>query len=65
LEEVRKRGYVLTPRALRRRRGAGGRREPFEEKMKRLTAQLQNQLAEGAKLDDRIKKNLRGLGYAI
>jgi len=30
-----------------------------------LTAQLQIQLAEGAKLDDQIKKNLIGLGYDI
>jgi hypothetical protein len=31
--------------------------------MKRLTAQLEAQLAEGAKLDAEIRKNLRGLGY--
>jgi hypothetical protein len=36
--------------------------EPFDAKMK-LTAQLEAQLAEGAKLDAEIRKNLRGLGY--
>ncbi|MCK7510534.1 MAG: nucleolar 14 family protein [Desulfobacterales bacterium] len=37
--------------------------EPFEEKMKRLVAQLQDQQAEAAKLDAAIIANLRELGY--
>jgi len=38
--------------------------EPFEEKMKRLTAKLRKQMAEGRKLDGAIDANLKGLGYA-
>lgn len=38
-------------------------REPFEEKMKRLTATLREQQAEAAKLDAAIAANLKELGY--
>ena len=37
--------------------------EPFDEKMRRLVAQLQEQEAEAAKLDAAIAANLRELGY--
>ena len=37
--------------------------EPFEEKMKRLTATLREQQAEAAKLDAAIAANLKELGY--
>ena len=37
--------------------------EPFEEKMRRLVAILQEQQAEAAKLEAAIAANLRGLGY--
>ncbi len=37
--------------------------EPFDEKMKRLVATLEEQFAEGARLEKEIRKNLRGLGY--
>ena len=37
--------------------------EPFENKMKRLTAQLMDQMKEGEKLDGEIKENLRKLGF--
>ncbi len=37
--------------------------EPFDEKMKRLVGKLEEQFAEGAKLEKAIRKNLRGLGY--
>ena len=35
----------------------------FEEKMPRLVAELRQQFAESAKLEQAIKANLRGLGY--
>ena len=63
LEEVRKHGHVLTPG---RYVGAAPQqedREPFEDKMKRLVAQLRDQQAEGAKLDAAIKANLALLGF--
>jgi len=33
--------------------------------MKRLTKQLSEQMEEGARLDEEIRKNLGGLGYTI
>jgi predicted GIY-YIG superfamily endonuclease len=44
-----------------RARQAGG--EPFEAKMKRLTAQLAEQFKESARLEKDVRKNLKGLGY--
>ncbi len=63
LEEVRKHGHVLTPG---RYVGAPPREddgEPFEDKMRRLVAELREQQAEGARLDAEIEKNLKGLGF--
>ena len=37
--------------------------EPFEEKMARLVATLEEQFAESARLEAAIRENLRGLGY--
>jgi type I restriction enzyme M protein len=37
--------------------------EPFDAKMKRLVGDLEAQLAEGARLDAEIRKNLKSLGY--
>lgn len=36
--------------------------EPFEEKMQRLTAKLEEQFAQGRRLEDAIRENLRTLG---
>ncbi len=63
LEEVRKHKYVLTPGryvGVEPEEDAG---EPFDEKMKRLVATLQEQQAETAKLDAAIAANLGELGY--
>jgi len=63
LEEVRSHGHVLTPG---RYVGAAAQEEdgePFDEKMRRLTALLREQQAEAARLDDAITANLRELGY--
>jgi type I restriction enzyme M protein len=37
--------------------------EPFEEKMRRVTAQLRQQQTEARRLDAAIEANLKGLGY--
>ena len=63
LEEIRKNCYMLTPG---RYVGAedhedGG--EPFEEKMQRMTAKLEEQFLESARLEAEIKDCLRGLDY--
>ena len=63
LEEVRKHGHVLTPG---RYVGAAPQEEddePFEDKMKRLVAQLRDQQDQGTKLDAAIKTNLAALGF--
>ena len=63
LEEVRENGHVLTPG---RYVGAPPQEddgEPFEDKMKRLVAELREQQAEGAKLDVAIAANIRSLGF--
>ena len=63
LEEVRKHGHVLTPGRYVGAEAQEEDREPFEEKMKRLTATLREQQAEAAKLDAAIAANLKELGF--
>ena len=62
-EEVRKHGHVLTPGRYVGAEAQEEDEEPFEDKMKRLTAQLREQQADAAKLDAAIAANLRALGY--
>lgn len=65
LEDIKKHDYVLTPGRYvgAAEQEAGG--EPFEVKMARLTASLNEQCAESAKLEVAIRKNLKGLGYDL
>ncbi len=63
LEEVRKHGHVLTPGRYVGTEPQEDDGEPFEEKMKRLVAQLREQQAEAARLDTAIAANLKELGY--
>ncbi len=63
LDEVRKHGHVLTPGRYVGAEAVEDDGEPFEEKMKRLTAMLREQQAEAAKLDAAIAANLKELGY--
>jgi type I restriction enzyme M protein len=63
LEDIRKHGHVLTPGRYVGAQAAEEDGEPFEEKMKRLTATLREQQAEAAKLDASIAANLKELGY--
>ena len=63
LEEVRKHGYVLTPGRYVGVEPQEEDLEPFEEKMKRLTAQWREQQADARKLDAAIEANLEKLGY--
>jgi type I restriction enzyme M protein len=39
--------------------------EAFDEKMKRLTADLADQFKKSHELEAEIKKNLKGIGYEI
>ncbi len=63
VEEIRKHGHVLTPGRYVGAEAVEDDGEPFEEKMKRLTATLREQQTEAAKLDAAIAKNLKELGY--
>ena len=63
LEDIRKHSHVLTPGRYVGAEAAEDDGEPFEEKMKRLTATLREQQAAAAKLDAAIGANLTELGY--
>ena len=63
LEQVRKHSHVLTPGRYVGAEPQEDDGEPFEDKMKRLTAQLRQQQAEGARLDAAIEANLEALGF--
>ena len=63
MEEVRKHGHVLTPGRYVGAEAVEDDGEPFDQKMQRLTEQLQHQLTQGSVLDAQIKKNLAALGY--
>jgi type I restriction enzyme M protein len=63
LEEIRQHSHVLTPGRYVGAEAQEDDGEPFEEKMKRLTATLHEQQAEAAKLDAAIAANLKELGY--
>ena len=39
--------------------------EVFDEKMKKLTVELAEQMKEANKLDEAIKKSLEGIGYGL
>jgi type I restriction enzyme M protein len=65
LEEIAKHDHILTPG---RYVGFAEEEEddgPFEEKMERLTTQLAEQFRESRELEERIKENLKGIGYEL
>ncbi len=63
LEEIRKHGHVLTPGRYVGAEAQEDDGEPFEAKMKRLTATLEEQFVESARLEGEIRENLRRLGF--
>jgi len=63
LEDIRKHGHVLTPGRYVGAAAQDDDDEPFEEKMRRLTAQWREQQAEAARLDAAIADNLKALGF--
>jgi type I restriction enzyme M protein len=62
-EEIESHGYVLTPGRYVGAEDTEDDDEPFEEKMKRLTAMLWKQQAEAARLDAAIAASLEKIGY--
>jgi type I restriction enzyme M protein len=57
-------GFVLTPGRYVGAEEAEDDDEPFDDKMKRLVATLNEQFAESARLESIIKTNIARLGYA-
>jgi type I restriction enzyme M protein len=62
-EEIAAHHYALTPGRYVGAADVEDDDEPFEDRMARLAATLEEQFKEGAKLEKAIRKNLRGLGY--
>jgi type I restriction enzyme M protein len=65
LDEIRSHGHVLTPGRYVGAEDVEDDGEPFEAKMKRLTATLAGQFSESAKVEKNIKENPKGLGYGF
>ena len=63
IDEIRAHGHVLTPGRYVGAEDIEDDDEPFEEKMKRLRQKLEEQFAEGTKLEAVIKRNLKELGF--
>jgi type I restriction enzyme M protein len=62
-EEIAAQGYVLTPGRYVGTAEVEEDDEPFEAKMARLTATLREQMAEGVRLDEQIRRALAGVGH--
>lgn len=62
-EDVKAHDYVLTPGRYVRAEEIEDDNETFAEKMVCLTQQLQEQMEEGEKLDEEIRKQLKKVGY--
>lgn len=65
LDEVRKNSHVLMPG---RYVGAEAEEDdgiPFDDKMKALTDRLAEQFAKGLDLEEKIRENLKGIGYGF
>lgn len=65
LDAIQGHGYVLTPGRYVGAAAVEDDGEPFAEKMARLTAELEGQFAEGARLEVAIRESLGGLGYGV
>lgn len=65
LDEVRANNYVLMPGRYVGTEEAEDDGVPFEEKMATLTEQLSEQFAKGIELQERIRENLKGIGYDL
>ncbi|MCS3924898.1 SAM-dependent methyltransferase [Methanosalsum natronophilum] len=65
LDDVRKHDYVLTPGRYVGFAEEEEDDELFEEKMERLTSQLSEQFKKSNELEDKIRDNLREIGYEL
>ncbi len=65
MEVIEGHEFVLTPGRYVGAEDMEGDGEPFDQKMNRLTSQLAEQMAEGNRLEGKIREALEGLGNAI
>lgn len=65
LAEIEKHGFVLTPGRYVGAADVEDDGEPFPEKMGRLAKTLGEQFSESARLEKKIRANLKGLGFEI
>jgi len=65
IDNIRKHSHVLTPGRYVGAEAQEDDGEPFEEKMKRLTATLAEQLKEATTLEKAIRRNLAELGFDL
>lgn len=63
LDEIRAHGFVLTPGRYVGAEETENDGEPFDQKMKRLTAKLEEHFGESAKLEKAIRQNLKDLAH--
>jgi type I restriction enzyme M protein len=64
-EQIAEHGYVLTPGRYVGAADAEDDSEPFDVKMKRLTAELAEQFAESARLEEEIRTSFADLSYDV
>ena len=64
-EEIAGHDYVLTPGRYVGAEAVEDDGEPFDEKMRRLVSALNEQMAEGRRFEEAIRKNLKALGYGL
>jgi type I restriction enzyme M protein len=65
LDEIRGHGHILTPGRYVGAEAQPEDAEPFADKMKRLTTELDDQFAESAWVEKEIRKNLKGIGMGV
>ena len=65
LDEIREHDYVLTPGRYVGVEEAEDDGIPFDEKMEKLTSELSELFEESKSLEEKIKENLRGIGYEL
>jgi type I restriction enzyme M protein len=65
LDEIRQNRHILTPGQYVGTNEMEVDGEPFDERMKRLTSKLGDEVAESARLDAAIQKSLRSIGYEL
>ncbi len=62
-KEIEGYGYIITPGRYVGSTEVGNDDEPFDQKMKRLTATLEEQFAESRQLEQLIRESIRRFGY--